>query len=685
MTLADSGVVELLRGNMWRPAELDEGVIIPRGVMVREIWHQHRQDLDAIVRFLTTYCDESNYPTAAQTVSNPLFDGRNFRTGTYRHLRTRVEVNQERQQVIRQYLVRVTNGARVTFSSERGALEDEDTTLYKRSSTKIDAPTELAGTIYRADNTINEDDGTYDGRLVYSRGNAHVIPFASRRTAFLAQESVLYRNSSSALTAPDVTGSGMYDVSNSINQFGLYDAQLVYQYGTGQGQGSHASLRSALEDGDRLLYKNSNSIVDAPEDGQGYLYQADNSLNDDGTYDARLQYTKGNEAVVGFVSLRTAFRQRDEVQYQNSTTKVEPPATVGSGMYQANNRVNQFGLYDGSLAYDRGTGQGQGSHASLRSALEDGDRLIYKNSNSIVDAPEDGQGYLYQADNTLNDDGTYDARLQYSKGNEALVGYKSGDSALTASDSIQYQNSLGSIEAPTSIQGQLYQASNRVNQFGLYDGSLTCQTAKAHTTEQTVETLPTGTGAEIMVLYRNATTVPAATANTARSMYRQEFRVNDTGLYDGQVLYKGTNSNEYGTIMVGRSEQTDTSQYQYENRDTPVSVPSGSKGSAVWRRNVADGTWSGQLNIESDKPSVTWWGGTGEMCFAYETTIKGLQYTCYVYDKFTRSQTAAENHLNAGASVATAIIIGANDGHIMDMVPVGMGRLRARRLELLYG
>jgi hypothetical protein len=120
----------------------------------------------------------------------------------------------------------------------------------------------------------------------------------------------------------------------------------------------------------------------------------------------------------------------------------------------------------------------------------------------------------------------------------------------------------------------------------------------------------------------------------------------------------------------------------YENRDAVVDVPSGSKGSGVWGRNREDDTYNGQLRIREDLPSYSWWGGTGEWCFWYITTIGGELYNMYVYDKYTRSQTSATSHINTNLG-GDYRNIGQNDGHVTDITPIGMGRLRARRLELL--
>jgi hypothetical protein len=386
-----------------------------------------------------------------------------------------------------------------------------------------------------------------------------------------------------------------------------------------------SSVRGTLQDEDTVLYKRSSTKIDAPTHKAGSIYKADNSINeDDGTYDGRLQHERGKAASVEFVSLRTAWRQRDTILYRNSSTVITAPAITGAGMYAADNQENAFGLYDSQLTFDRGTLSTGVTHASMRGVAEDADRILYKNSNAPIDAPANPVGGIYHADNTLQDDGTYDAKLQLN-------------------------------------------------------------TAKELITEYPAETLSGTDGSTQVSLYRNSSTIPALPANVMRHMYQQKFARNDFGLYDGAVEHKATASQEFGAIISTRTDQVDVTQYQYANRDSWVDVPADQQGQAVFQRNTLDGTWSGHLNIQRDKASITWWGGTGEYCFHYVSRIRNADHHVYVYDKYTRSETAAKQHLNDALDPTSVnyTVLGANDGHITDISPLGQGRLRARRIELL--
>ena len=685
MSLNDKQISELFAQNKWRLVGDDEGVIVPKGIIVREMIDFPRDDVDAAMRFGVRWVDKGNYDSTISTKSivSPKLDGRNIRSGTWYLIRQVIEVDQNLNLQLRQYLRLQTAGMKVEFASLRSTLEDDNTLLYSRSSYEIESPEQPAGSLYRAANSFNDDDATYDGNLVYAAGIYAVAKWNQRRTAFSATDELLYRNSSSKIDAPEVTSAGLYEARNSINEFGLYDSALVYSRGTGGGSAKHSSRRGTLQDDDRILYREQNAAIQAPDSSPGHIYDATNSLNDRGTYDATLQYSQGNAATVTWRSQRTAFGQSDRVLYRNATTKVEAPSISTPGLYAADNAINQFGLYDSTLVYSRGTGGGQALHSSRRSALDDAERIIYRESNNKVDTPAAPVGSIYEANNSLNENGTYNGTLQYSTGNAKTTEFKARQTARAESSQVLYQNNSSKVEAPADGAGFQYDASNRVNSFGLYDSQLVYNAGVEQKLYQKVRTLPNGEGYETVDLYRNTSSVPAAETNVARNVYAQEFSLNEFDLYDGRRTHLQRTSNQFGTIISNRTEQTDAYQYLYENRDSWVNVPAGQEGNARFQRNVEDGTYTGSLTLTQNKGTVTWWGGTGEYVFHYITTISKAQRHIYIYDKYTRTLSSAESHLQSAAEQVGAKIIGANDGHIMDISPIGGGRLRARRIELL--
>ena len=683
MTLNEAQCAVLLAENKTRLAENKLWPWSSRDTVLRYWPEIRREDLDACMVFLKKYCSVKNYTasTASQTVTDPVIELKNDRTGTYRQVWIGLLKDQDGKLDLYQLLRAENAGWQMLFASERTAFESTDTRVYRRTSGKVDAPEHTQGSIYRTENTINEDDATYDAKLMYLLARAASVTFASERTAFRKEDAILYRNITTAVDAPEVTGSGMYRAQNAENDFGLYDSSLIYDCGTGAGEALFGAQRSVLADEDRGIYRDRLTQVEAPVSGAGGIYEATNTLTDRGTYDSGLAYSTGKAASAIFASMRTAFKSRTTGIYLNRNDQIEAPAIAGSGMYRADNSINRYGLYDSGLIYDCGTNAGQVEFAAMRGYLEDSDRAIYRDRTSKIDAPPADPGGIYEADNSLTDDGLYNSGLAYSTGKTREHALFTRRTATVDRLGHMYRNSAGVIAAPGPVTGGIYEAESTLNRFGTYDAGLVYQSGKERFTQVVVETLSASQGNTYASIYENTATVPTA-ENSARNIYRKDFRPNEMGLYDGTLTHEQRTSIEAGPFVTLRTDQETENMYMYENRDAVVDVPSGSKGSGVWGRNREDDTYNGQLRIREDLPSYSWWGGTGEWCFWYITTIGGELYNMYVYDKYTRSQTSATSHINTNLG-GDYRNIGQNDGHVTDITPIGMGRLRARRLELL--
>jgi hypothetical protein len=623
MTLNEAQCIELLKEHKAHIQINKDGLIIPQGMIVRYWPEIQRQDLDACMLFLHKYASETNYPNPSQTIASPIIQGHNKRSGTWRQVSLSLEMDPNGNLRLVQVLMDMAAGAQILFASERSTLEDEDTRLYKRTPYAIQSPANSQGNIYQADNTINEDDGTYDARILYRWAKPAQTNFSSTRTAFRRTDEAIYLNQTSAINAPDVTGSGIYQAENSENRFGLYDSKLVYTCGTNTAAALFSAQRSAMEDADRGIYRERNDKVDAPSCGAGGIYDADNSLNDNGTYNSSLVYSRAKLATVAWSSQRTAFRRQETIAYQNTDTPVNAPDVTGSGIYQAANRENRFGLYDSELVYACGTNNAAALFSAQRSSIEDADRGIYREQNQKVDAPSCGAGGIYDADNSLNDNGTYNSSLVYSR-------------------------------------------------------------AKERITNIVTETLAAGQGTTRTTIYEHTGILPAA-SNSARNVYAVDVRPNRFGLYDGRIIHEQTAEIFYGPLITQRDENgIYGSTYFYENQDNAIPVPAGSIGSASFRRNPRDNTWDGSLTVRKGGGSVVDWESWGEECWYFEAAYNGRQeenkrlYGFLVYEKPYMSRSSAFSYLR-GTALGT--LVPEAGGLMTRVVPQGKFRWMSTRLE----
>jgi hypothetical protein len=255
-------------------------------------------------------------------------------------------------------------------------------------------------------------------------------------------------------------------------------------------------------------------------------------------------------------------------------------------MYQATNSLNDYGLYDATLVYRYGLTVGATEFASERGTLSDRDSWIYKDSPAKVEAPTAGQGGIYRADNSLTDDGLYNATLVYDQG-------------------------------------------------------------KAHAMTVIHETFADG-GARTHVRHRNAPTVPAIATNAARDMYTREFAVNEHGLYDGQVERLQTADKAYGPIIISKSDDPDHSLYLYENRSNPVDVPAGTWGTGAWNWNPRDNTYSGALRLMSAPTNGMNWLNNFDFAFYFASAKQEPIYVYEKYTASRTDATSHLTDVTAG-------------------------------------
>ena len=303
------------------------------------------------------------------------------------------------------------SGLTIAFPSMQSKLLYHDDNLYFHSANRLSAPNDAVGLIYVASNSIQED-GTYDGTIEARASISDIVSIKTRRSGFKQSDGILYRNSATIPNLPDVTGSGIYTLSLNENQDGTYDGNILYTAGTATGLIGFASQNAILQDEDRVIYKDANAKIDADAASVGNVYRAHNTITEDGTYDATLIYEQNKSGNKEFLSEHTLLMDETSRLYKNYPTSLgDAPAAVAGKIYSVRQSMNIDGTYDG-MTVCRSFGNGANTlFPNVRADLLYRDERIYFHSPSVINADDDSIGTIYTADNTFLEDGSYSGNL----------------------------------------------------------------------------------------------------------------------------------------------------------------------------------------------------------------------------------------------------------------------------------
>jgi hypothetical protein len=487
-----------------------------------------------------------------------------------------------------------TDTGEAAFAATRAELADVDAVVYRNRNSAIQAEDSVQGVVYDSTNSLN-DDGTYDARRNARMSHPATVAFSSLSTMFRSGTTVGYRNTLTKVDAPAVSGTGIYRTQNDVNEDGTYNAQLVYEVGTNEGEAPFAASRAGLVDVDSVLYKNRNSAVEAEPSVQGVVYDSTNSLNDDGTYDARRNARMSKPATLAFASLSTVFKSGTTISYQNSATKVDAPVASGPGIYRVQDSINDDGTYNAQLTYEIGTDAGEASFAKVRSQLDEQDAVIYKSRSTAIDAPSDSQGIIYRADNALRDDGTYDAEQVAALSVADNFAFISERTAFRTGSNVAYRNSRSIITAPDVGAGGIYRVSQSENADGTYDAVLLYTAGNANGVAA-FESLNSALSEEDSIIYNGVQAQVTAPASTQGMIYSVSNSLLDDGTYNARLVYQHNNAatavNESMHSLLG-----DDSTTIYRNRMTSISSPAAVQGVIYVANQALDdaGLYQGQI------------------------------------------------------------------------------------------
>ena len=312
-----------------------------------------------------------------------------------------------------------TNTGHYKHEGLNSGLLERDNVIYKARTSGISAPASGQGAIYRADNSLRED-GLYDANLSYEKSNAVALYRTAASTPFSITRGAIYRNSRSVIDAPP-TDSGIYRVTEQINDDGTYDVDVTYVYSTGAGEATFESMNSPLSERSTTIYRAAATASVAPNPATGYVYRAENELSEDGLYNSRVTSDASQYARTTISSGRTPISSSNQMIYRNTTTMPSITTPSVGQVYRMTATINEDGTYDADVTYDAIAGTGA-SHAfqSAASAATDQNSIVYRRSTNALAGSTTSQGKMYRVNQSILDDGTYQGEVSYRESSPLL-------------------------------------------------------------------------------------------------------------------------------------------------------------------------------------------------------------------------------------------------------------------------
>lgn len=479
-----------------------------------------------------------------------------------------------------------TGSGQGAFRSMSTMFREGSTILYKSWPTIIYSPVATGSGIYRVQQSM-QDDGTYDGALVYECGNSTGrVPFRSLSTMFREGNTILYKSWPAKIDAPAATGSGIYRVQQSLQDDGTYEGALIYECGTSSGQVPFKSLSTMFREGNTILYKSSPEAITSPASTGSGIYRVQQSLQDDGTYDGALVYECGSSTgQVAFRSLSTMFREGNTIIYKAWPTQIEAPSSSGSGIYRAQQTLQDDGTYDGALVYECGTATGSVQFRSFSTMFREGNTILYKAWPTQIIAPSADGGGVYRAQQTLQDDGSYDGSLVYEFGGmSGQVEFRSLSTISRIGSTILYKGFTSSIQAPASTGSGIYRVQQTMQDDGTYDGALVYECGTG-SGQAEYRSLSSVFREGTTLIYRSWPTAITAPTAGVGGIYRAQQSIQEDGTYDGVLVYEcGPAGGKSVSYQSLQALQRLGSSVLYKSWPTSIEAPAAGPG-GIYRVN----------------------------------------------------------------------------------------------------
>lgn len=458
-----------------------------------------------------------------------------------------------------------------THATERGALTDENTRVYRGWDVPMQAPENPRGTVYSANASL-DNDGFYNGSLGYRFFTPYAIPSVRARAPGSITVGIEYQQWPEIMQALESGPGGIYRASSAFQNSGMYNGDLSYTYATLDALFSHYSQRGALTNDQRLVYEKWNAIISAPVGAVGTVYSASCSLDGENTYSGALEYRVLSPYAIRSLRATGALSSTVGIEYTAWPAQIEALPSLVGGIYRANSTLGQGKVYDGSLTYEALSPYAiNGIRSQSPTQITVG--IQYINWPNHIEAPTAGVGGLYRASSSLGQGKVYDGELtyQYSTG-AGLFWHQRKDAGTERSDALIYNDYPLPTAAPASPRGAIYSANTSLNDSGLYSGSLDYQRFNSAYFTTAISRNFTSETSETKYLNALSPVLPPASVPRG-SLYRANFMYSDAQVYNGQLTYdNGGTPQEF--MFVGRQEASIYSaSFVYQNQDTKKDAP----------------------------------------------------------------------------------------------------------------
>ena len=350
-------------------------------------------------------------------------------------------------------------------------VELADRDRYWNIATAVQADEDAIGYIYDASNDLNRF-GLYDASHSIRTAREQTVPATAISDNALASatrsQSV---NVGDPIAADSFNIAGyIYEATSSLNDFGLYDGGKVKRTAKPVTVGVKRTRNGVLASVDTNILHNAVNAAEASDAEAGWIYDARNLYNDFGRYDSVTSTTTAN--AVPFVNKRVEARVDQELYedvYQNAADPFDTPPAAAGHIYDVQNSINEFGLYDIRQRRRNATPKSYSS-IIMQSELSTASGLFYRNSSSILNAPSASVGTIYQANSALNAFGYYDGRITSTDSTEKELyttwPHRYGTAALRV---MKNQKAFPTAEVAALTNAMVNSVGPSFNQDGTYD------------------------------------------------------------------------------------------------------------------------------------------------------------------------------------------------------------------------
>jgi len=486
----------------------------------------------------------------------------------------------------------------VTADTEKSSLINESTIASVNSRTKLAAAVAGVGVQTRARNNINPD-GTYSGEQITETSVAANWSDETQ-TAVGSTVSNSYLNYRTKPSAPSSLAIGfVYDARTTLNKDGTYNGGVGYEYSKPAMWSDE--VRSAVGYSVNNSYLNYRTKPTAPASSvQGFIYDAKSTLVKDGTYSGDVGY-EYSLPVMMTSAVHSTLSSGYSTDYLNYRTKpVAPSGTVQGFVYDAQSTLNKDGTYNGGVNYEYSKPIMLADQTE--SALATSYDLTYLSYRTRPTAPSTSvQGFIYDAKSTLNKDGTYSGGAGYEC-SKPLTWTDVTSAALGTSYGYSYANSRVRPVAPAvAVQGYVFDAKSTVNKDGTYSGGVGYEHSK---TDQWADITEDALTIDYSISYLNSRERPTASASAAQGcVYDAKSTDNKDGTYNGGAGYSYSKPIEIASQTLS-GVYTAAYEISYQNSRTKPVVPAATLGFVYDAKSTLakDGTYNGGIGYEHDAP-----------------------------------------------------------------------------------